>query len=80
MRQYSPAEAGVAIDIDRDLDRGADARIVVGIVAHVGLAGVGLRQQAADRGIAAGQTAVLDDADRVLASATITATRAAVPA
>ena len=43
------AEAGVGIDVDRHLDRGADARVVVGIVAHVGLAHVGLRQHAADR-------------------------------
>ena len=62
------AEAGVGVDIDRDFDRGADARVVVGIVAHVGLAHVGLRQHAADRGIAAGHDRLeafgLDDARR----------------
>ncbi len=48
------AEAGIGIDIDRHLDRRADARVMIGIVAHVGLAHVGLRQHAADRRIAAG--------------------------
>jgi hypothetical protein len=43
------AKAGVGIDVDGQLDRCADARIVVGIVAHVGLAHVRLRQHAADR-------------------------------
>src|SRR5205085_3096148 len=59
-------EAGVGIDIDRNLDRGADAGIVIRIVAHVGLAHVGLRQHAADPRIAAGYHGLkafrLDDA------------------
>ena len=47
------AEAGVGIDIDRDFDGIADAAIMARIVAHVGLAHVGLRQHRADAGIAA---------------------------
>ena len=62
------AKAGVGIDIDRNFDRRTDARVVIGVVAHVGLAHVGLRQHRADRGITAGddrlETFVLDDAGR----------------
>src|SRR5262249_61742399 len=47
------AEAGVGVDIARPLDGGANTRVVVGIVAHVGLPHVGLRQHAADAGVAA---------------------------
>src|SRR5262249_48673639 len=61
-------EPGIGVAVDRDLARGGDARIVVGVVAHVGLAHVGLRQHAADRGVAAGHQGLealgLDDARR----------------
>jgi hypothetical protein len=48
------AEAGIAVHIDWNVHRGADAGIVVGIVAHIALAHIGLPHHAADRGIAAG--------------------------
>src|SRR5262249_61430863 len=59
-------EAGVGVDEHRDLHGGADARIVVGVVAYVGLAHVGLRQHGAVRRVAAGEdrvkTFAFDDA------------------
>jgi hypothetical protein len=38
------AEPGVGIDIDRHIDGAADARVMVGVIAHVGLAHIRLRQ------------------------------------
>ncbi len=62
------AEAGIGVDIDRHLHRSADARVMVGVVAHIGLAHIGLRQHRADGGIAAGanrlETLRLHDARR----------------
>ena len=48
------AESSIGIDLNRHLHRSADARVMIGIIAHVGLAHIGLRQHRADRGIAAG--------------------------
>ena len=48
------AEAGIRVDIDRHVHRTADARVMIGIIAHIRLAGIRLRQHRADAGIAAG--------------------------
>ena len=48
------AEPGIGIDENRNFNGGADACVMVRIVAHVRLAHVGLRHHRADRGIAAG--------------------------
>ena len=38
------AETGIGVDIDRHLDGGANARVMVRVVAHIGLTHIGLRQ------------------------------------
>ena len=62
------AETRVGIGVDRDVHGVADARIMIGEIAHVGLAGVGLAEQAARCRITARhhglETLLLDDARR----------------
>jgi len=43
----------IAIDLDGQFDGGADAGVMIGIVAYIALPAIGLGEHAADRRIAA---------------------------